>query len=59
MREEKLRPPRRAWWQRLLQRSWRDKFQRNLRAAGLLLEEVSAAGTGCAGSIPEAERGLP
>ncbi|XP_061040069.1 anoctamin-7-like [Eubalaena glacialis] len=39
VREEKLRPPRRAWWQRLLQRSWRGKFQRNLRAAGLLLEE--------------------
>ncbi|KAJ8780816.1 hypothetical protein J1605_000859 [Eschrichtius robustus] len=40
VREEKLRPPRRAWWQRLLQRSWRDKFQRNLRAAGVLLEEA-------------------
>ncbi|XP_006145308.1 anoctamin-7 [Tupaia chinensis] len=37
--EEKLRPPRRAGRQRLLQRRWRAKFQRNLRAAGLLLEE--------------------
>ncbi|XP_054996598.1 anoctamin-7 [Sorex araneus] len=37
--EEKLRPPRRTERQRLLQRRWRDKFQRNLLAAGLLLEE--------------------
>lgn len=44
--------------QRLLQLRWRHKFLWNLRAAWLLLEEVSAAGEDCVGSIPKAERRL-
>ncbi|KAF5924738.1 hypothetical protein HPG69_004610 [Diceros bicornis minor] len=52
-------PPRWAERQRLLRWRWRHKFQRNLRAAGLLLEEERSATESCACAVHFAKLSAP